>query len=503
MLRSIRRSPRLHSDLEISNHSQSSALSNEHSVSGDNQDTDQATMAITTAETWTENPNHGNFNPGTIAGNKIFQIKTKGLEHDKRLSFEGKNAPIFRRLLEAKEPEFGGIVSKVPTDWDAAGAVIIHKNLVSEYSAIDVEVLQRNALARFDTAIGKDEVIPSGPYGKRTLDPANVAVDKVIFYERVDSNVVAEWLKNVLDETSYGRLLLKKSMFSFLDASTGTVSLDGPTMLKIALAKFDPNVVVGIEIQRQKLETIKLHTFKNNVDEMCDEIEGIMKMIMGCGKDCESIRRYTITALLSGPNAKFNSFIDRLNDDIESQTGVNKAMDWRDIIDAARIKYNNMNSANSWDTVDPRDAKLLALTTQIETLQNANQGTSTSTRKESGANDPNKVGGVAKWRTIKNKGETCEWNGTTWYWCTRHVHPTGEFNGLYCTHKPEEHDDWKATMKAKKPWKPNHERPAAESNEAKKAKSLSVSEKLKSVLCTKLMLSDEDAEEICKECQEN
>ena len=105
---------------------------------------------------------------------------------------------------------------------------------------------------------------------------------------------------------------------------------------------------------------------------MCDEIEGIMKMIMGCGKDCESIRRYTITALLSGPNAKFNSFIDRLNDDIESQTGVNKAMDWRDIIDAARIKYNNMNSANSWDTVDPRDAKLLALTTQIKTLQNAN-----------------------------------------------------------------------------------------------------------------------------------
>ena len=124
-------------------------------------------------------------------------------------------------------------------------------------------------------------------------------------------------------------------MFSFLDASTGTVSLDVPIMLKIALSKFDPNVVVGIEIQRQKLETIKLHTFKNNVDEMCDEIEGIMKRITGCGKDCESIRRYTITALLSGPNAKFNNFIDRLNDDIESQTGANKEMDCQDVIDAA------------------------------------------------------------------------------------------------------------------------------------------------------------------------
>ena len=178
-------------------------------------------------------------------------------------------------------------------------------------------------------------------------------------------------------------------------------------------------------------------------------------------------------------------------------------MDSRDVIDTAQIKYNSMDSVNLWDPVDPRDAKLLALTTQVETLQKANQGTSTSIRKGGGADDPTRVGGVAKWRTIKNKGETCEWNGTTWYWCTKHVHPTGKFNGLYCTHKPEEHDEWKASWKAKKPWKPSNERPAAESNEAKKAKTLSVSQKLKSVLCTKLMLTNEDAEEICKECQEN
>jgi hypothetical protein len=86
------------------------------------------------AETWTENPNHGKFNPGTTAGNKIFQYKTKGLDHDKRLSFDSKNAALFRRLLEAKEPAFGGVVSKVPVDWDDAGTITVFKNLVSEYS---------------------------------------------------------------------------------------------------------------------------------------------------------------------------------------------------------------------------------------------------------------------------------------------------------------------------------------------------------------------------------
>ena len=54
------------------------------------------------------------------------------------------------------------------------------------------------------------------------------------------------------------------------------------------------------------------------------------------------------------------------------------------------------------------------------------------------------IGGVKKWRTVKNKGETCEFEGTTFWWCPKHKHPHGYFDGLYCTHKPEDHDKWKA-----------------------------------------------------------
>ena len=65
----------------------------------------------------------------------------------------------------------------------------------------------------------------------------NVDADKVTFYNRVYSSVVAEWLKNVLDKTLYGRLLLKKNMLSFLDLSISTVSLDWPIMLKLLWQK--------------------------------------------------------------------------------------------------------------------------------------------------------------------------------------------------------------------------------------------------------------------------
>ena len=54
---------------------------------------------------------------------------------------------------------------------------------------------------------------------------------------------------------------------------------------------------------------------------MIMDVEQTMKQMKALGEGCESIRRYVITALLSGPNARFNDFIHWINDDIESRTG--------------------------------------------------------------------------------------------------------------------------------------------------------------------------------------
>ncbi len=56
---------------------------------------------------WTENPNLGNFNPGTKSGSKIFKMKSKGLSDDRKLTLDKKDAQAFKCLLEAKSPTFG------------------------------------------------------------------------------------------------------------------------------------------------------------------------------------------------------------------------------------------------------------------------------------------------------------------------------------------------------------------------------------------------------------
>ena len=76
---------------------------------------------------------------------------------------------------------------------------------------------------------------------------------------------------------------------------------------------------------------------------------------------CESICRYMLNTLLSGPNPNFNSFIERIKNDIDSGIGLNNHMPHDDLATAARAKYNNMVASDEYSKLYPRDAKILAL----------------------------------------------------------------------------------------------------------------------------------------------
>ena len=135
-------------------------------------------------------------------------------------------------------------------------------------------------------------------------------------------------------------------------------------------------------------------------------------------------------------------------------------MSFNELCTAARSKYNNMDACNEYSKADPKDAKILALTTRLEYLKkstNANLTHATTGGGNGGNNfqgagsknnNPtgNMTGQIATWRTI-NKGPTSTApDGTTVYWCPKYVHPQGLINGSYNWHKPEDRDSWKATL---------------------------------------------------------
>ena len=68
---------------------------------------------------WNTNPLTGNFNPGTVAGQKIFLEKTKGLATAGQLSLLNASATKIMEFLKMKEQIMGTVVTGVPTVYTA------------------------------------------------------------------------------------------------------------------------------------------------------------------------------------------------------------------------------------------------------------------------------------------------------------------------------------------------------------------------------------------------
>ena len=49
---------------------------------------------------------------------------------------------------------------------------------------------------------------------------------------------------------------------------------------------------------------------------------------------------------------------------------------------------------------------------------------------------------MPEWKMTK-KGETIEHEGYILHWCKHHAHTEGLWDGLYVSHKPENHESWK------------------------------------------------------------
>ena len=271
----------------------------------------------------------------------------------------------------------------------------------------------------------------------------------------------------------------------------------------------DPSLTVNVETLRAKIETTKLHNFGNDVDAMLTDIEETYQRIQHMNATCESIIRYTINACLSGPCDEFNTFIKSIKGDVDGCVGTHANISFHNLVTAARNKYLNMSAAGKYNKIDTKTTQLMTLTTKIEELQkklnnnsSANTTSGDSSQRGGGTTpstpglDRDKISGtvVEKWRITK-RGASIVVDGKTYWWCDKHIDRHGRWNGMYVRHKPEDHDDFMANR--------NRRRPAGQNGGATApatgGNNLVVSQKLKEVLCSKLMISDADADNICKD----
>ena len=131
----------------------------------------------------------GNFNPGTVAGQKIFLEKTKCMATAGKLPLSNASAKNIMEFLNMKEQLMGTVVTRVPTVY-TAGIGSSPMNLIHQSPSIPLEIVQRGAHARFGTSLADGDAIPAQPWISVALYPENNNADEAKFYTRVHANVV-------------------------------------------------------------------------------------------------------------------------------------------------------------------------------------------------------------------------------------------------------------------------------------------------------------------------
>ena len=241
----------------------------------------------------------------------------------------------------------------------------------------------------------------------------------------------------------------KASLYTW--EGNGLEEMDGPTILWILLRAVNPSTRVGISEIKKSLRLAHSSKFKHNVMSLTDHMSSKYRSIIDKGHKHEDYMLDLFDALGTVPHP---DFVAHVRDERKAwELGGFKTADT--IIAEAVTIYNNKVEAGTWEYKDPKDAKITALTTELESLRKAQTTLTalvTDTAGNSYANKWKKSASgysfsIEPWRKIKGEASV-ERNGKQWWWCPHHK-MEGEFDGLYVTHQPEKHDEWKQNKEAR------------------------------------------------------
>ena len=107
---------------------------------------------------------------------------------------------------------------------------------------------------------------------------------------------------------------------------------------------------------------------------MIKEIEKYYKAIVDNGGLYaeDTYRHHIMDVLLSGPNESSNTLFNEIKTTIDSCYGFNMKITAGRLMQVSKKMYTNSKTLDEWNKVDPKDAKILALATDIKNLKNAN-----------------------------------------------------------------------------------------------------------------------------------
>ena len=444
-----------------------------------------------TVETFSLHPYSENINPSTVEGRKLYLAATKELGKDERISVSIENGHIVKNHLETLSSKYswGLLVSKVP---DSNGNL---KDIIKNYKNLTCE----DVLAFNNTYLGNGlNEAPPADRIMQTLDPANNQEYRAMFYKRVRSKMISQALEGHCNQVSWNKIMNKKKYFTWYETS-GEIFYDGLMICKIVMDICNPETKVGVQVLRNKIAETKSATFKHKIPDMLEHIKSTMDLIEEMGETHDNLLKDTFGALLTAPNTRFTQFFE--HEKMLWEAG--KHYDFDTLDSMAKTVYNNMCTDQSWNALDPKDAKIVALRTEINNVREELKKAHDNNTKSSSSGTPDFT--IDQWRKEKGPDEIAK-DGVKYWFCPRHKGP--DYDGLYVRHKPEDHDDVMARRRRGKKNRRGYEDPkkkAPKEDDATKSqqRKLILNKGMKAALLTIGAFTEEQADAIVTETQSN
>ena len=122
---------------------------------------------------------------------------------------------------------------------------------------------------------------------------------------------------------------------------------------------------VGVQSLWDKITGAKSATFRHKIPDVLEHIKSTMDLIEDMGKTHDNLLKDTFGAFLTAPNSRFIQFFE--HEKMLFEAG--KHYDYDTLDSVAKTVCNNMCTNKTWDTVDLKDAKILALRTEITEIK--------------------------------------------------------------------------------------------------------------------------------------
>ena len=300
----------------------------------------------------------GDINPNTSEGQKLYLKATAKIPDDERFDISIANARKFLDKMNRDTNQFGwGSLVRMIPDSDN-----VMRNMLKDHKILTETDMKRQAHVTFGNHAALPDAVVPDHHNMEVLDPANNSAHVAPFYRRVRSEMIASRIMSYLKPSDFEILKNKESKYVW--SGHGLEAYDGPTILWILLSISNPSTRVGVSELKLDIRNATSEKFKHNVRDITDFLSLKHREILERGHTHEDFLYDIFNALETVTNPNFAA---RIRDERQKwELGGLKTAD--DVMFEALTLYNNAISTNQWEYEDPKDAKIMALSTKVEEL---------------------------------------------------------------------------------------------------------------------------------------